>query len=234
MPSFSNPEIDKTDIVGGKLDLHTLGLSTSIAIEYLEHVKILLEKIKQKQPKVVSHPSFTKVPRFNLYCANEAIAIPYVSPMLAESLENLLPILYQVGDSERFLNSNILFSFRAFDPSKFQLPKYTTTNFANLPFKELTKVILEVYKEACHYFQSFVPNKITQFSIECSCDFIKNYILNKNTPNKAENKSFQDIPKAINAVAITLNCDVKELDEKFLECLKWKNIGIVPDLEVEA
>ncbi|CAG8496409.1 8900_t:CDS:2, partial [Racocetra fulgida] len=102
------------------------------------------------------------------------------------------------------------------DPSKFQLPKYATTNFANSPFKESTE---------------FVPDKITQFSIERSCDFIKNYTLNENTPNKAEDKSF---PKAINAIAITPNCDVKELDEKFLECLKWETIGVVPDLEVEA
>ncbi|CAG8474120.1 18126_t:CDS:2, partial [Racocetra fulgida] len=85
------------------------------------------------------------------------------------------------------------------DPSKFQLPKYATTNFANSPFKKPTKVTLEIYEEA-------------------SCDFIKS-TLNGGIPDKADSK-------AINTIAITPNCDVKELDEKFLECLKWENIGI--------
>ncbi|CAG8551307.1 15874_t:CDS:2 [Dentiscutata erythropus] len=152
------------------------------------------------------------VPRFNLYCANEALAIPYVSPMLAESLGNLPPILCQVGGGERFLDSNILFSFRASDPSKFQIPKYATMNFVNSPFKKPTDVTLEVYEGACHCFQ-------------------RNNTLNESIPKEAENKSFQGIQKTINTIAINPNCDIKELDEKFLECLNWENIGVVPELE---
>ncbi|CAG8486247.1 14028_t:CDS:2, partial [Dentiscutata erythropus] len=211
MPSCWNPEMDKTDFIGSP-------------IEFLEIVKKFSE----------GHPSFTKVPRSNLYCANEALAIPYVSPMLAESLGNLPPILCQVGGGERFLDSNILFSFRASDPSKFQLPKYATMSFANSPFKKPTNVTLEVYEGACHCFQKRAPDeKISKFSIKRSYDFIKNHTLNESIPNEAENKSFQGIQKSINTIAVNPNCDIRELDEKFLECLNWENIGVLPELEVD-
>ncbi|CAG8551329.1 15875_t:CDS:2 [Dentiscutata erythropus] len=220
MPSGWKSEMDETDFIEGTL------------IEYLDRVKNFSEQIKQKKTKVVGHPSFNKVPRYSIYCANEALAIPYVSPMLAESLGNLPPILCQVGGGERLLDSSILFSFRASDPSKFQLPKYATINFANSPFKKPTDVTLEVYEGACHCFQDIVPDeKISKFSIKRSCDFIKNHTLNESIPNEAENKSFQGIQKIINTIAINPNCDIRELDEKFLECLNWKNIGVLPELE---
>ncbi|CAG8498708.1 9727_t:CDS:2 [Dentiscutata erythropus] len=230
MPSYWEPEMDKTDYTIGALNTRRLDPTSTMSIEYHERAKILSEKIKQKKPKVVGHPSFIKVPRFRFYCANEALAIPYVSPMLAESLGNLPPILCQVGGGERFRDSNILFSFRASDPNKFQLPKYATMNFANSPFKKPTEVTLEVYDGACHCFQAAISGeKISQFSINRSCDFIKNHILN---PDEVENKSFQSIQKDINAVVINPNCEIRELDEKFKECLNWENIGVVPELEV--
>ncbi|RIB10865.1 Alpha/Beta hydrolase protein [Gigaspora rosea] len=172
-------------------------------------------------------------PSSMLYCENEALAIPYISPMLAENLGNLPPILCQVGGGERFLDSNILFCFRASDPSKFQLPKYATTNFINSPFKEPTEVILEVYDGTCHCFQKMIPDKISQFSIIRSCDFIKNHTLKENTPDEAANKSFQEISKIITTIAINPNCEIRELDEKYLQCLNWENIGVVPELEVD-
>ena len=84
--------MDKSDMLPGRLCLPALGPPGPMSIEYLKRVKILSEKIKQKKPKVVGHPSFTKIPRIRLLCANEALAIPYISPMLAESLGNLPPI----------------------------------------------------------------------------------------------------------------------------------------------
>ncbi|CAG8754978.1 6162_t:CDS:1, partial [Funneliformis mosseae] len=93
MPSYWDSEMDKSDMIRGTLCLPSLGPPCPMSIEYLERVKILSEKIEQKKPKVVGHPSFIKFPRIRLYCANEALAIPYVSPMLAESLGNLPPIL---------------------------------------------------------------------------------------------------------------------------------------------
>ncbi|CAG8660212.1 25523_t:CDS:2, partial [Gigaspora rosea] len=228
MPSIWSPEMDKTDFLPCTRKIPNLGTS-SMSIEYHKRAKVLEEKIKQKNPNVVGHPSFTKAPRFLLYCANEALAIPYVSPMLAESLGNLPPILCQVGGGERFLDSDILFSFRASDPSKFQFPKYATMNFTNSPFKKPTKVILEVYDEASHCFQEVFQDKITDFSITRSCDFIKN-TLNKNIQDEADNKSFQGIHKNITAIAINPNCEIRELEEKYLECLKWENIGVIPEI----
>lgn len=211
--------MDETDFIPGSLCMIKLGPPCPMANEYLDRVKILSEKIKQKKPNVVSHPSFTKVPRFGLYCANEALAIPYVSPMLAESLGNLPPILCQIGGAERFRDSGVFFSFKASDPSKYQLPKYAMTNFANSPFKKPTKVTLEVYDELSHGFQIFPFEKITQFSLKRAYDFIM-------APDDKGN-----VQTTINAIAINPNCDIRELDAKYMNCLTWENIGVVPDVE---
>ncbi|RIB26218.1 Alpha/Beta hydrolase protein [Gigaspora rosea] len=231
MPSIWDPEMDKTDYLPGDLGISKFKSVVTMSNEIHEQAKLLAEKIKQKKPKVVSHPSFTKVPRFRLHCANEALAIPYVSPMLAESLGNLPPILCQVGGGERLLDSSILFSFRASDPNKFQVPKYVTMNFANSRFKKPTEVILEVYDELFHCFQRMIPDKISEFSIKRSCDFIKNQTLNKNISDEADRKSLQGINKTITAIAISPNCEIRELDERYLECLNWENIGVVPEVE---
>ncbi|CAG8501544.1 2245_t:CDS:2 [Scutellospora calospora] len=238
MASLWKPEMDKTDFVP-KLTSSAYRTCTNIgppcpmSIEFLDHVKILAEKIKKKKPNVVGHPSFTKIPRYHFYCANEALAIPYISPMLAESLGNLPPILCQVGGGERFLDSNILFSFRASDPNKYQLPKYTTTNFANSSFKNPTEVTLEVYDEAFHCFQAFViDEKISQFSLKRAGDFIKQHIPNESS-DEAESKSIQgktNVQTTMNAIAINPNCEIRELDMEFLTCLEYENIGIFPDV----
>ncbi|CAG8833947.1 13861_t:CDS:2, partial [Racocetra persica] len=93
MPSKRDPEIDKVDFTPSKLDYFANLPSSPAMEEYLANAKALANKIALKNPKIVSHPSFTEIPSFNLYCPNEALAIPYVSPMLAESLGNLPPIL---------------------------------------------------------------------------------------------------------------------------------------------
>ncbi|KAF0541504.1 calmodulin-dependent protein kinase [Gigaspora margarita] len=50
----------------------------------------------------------TLIPRFQLCYTNEALAIPYISPMLAESLRNLPPILCQIGGFERLRDETIV------------------------------------------------------------------------------------------------------------------------------
>ncbi|KAF0529937.1 alpha/beta-hydrolase [Gigaspora margarita] len=80
-----------------------------------------------------------------------ALSIP--SPMLAESLENLPPILCMISD------------------------------------------------------------KIIEFSIKRSCDFIKNHTLNEYISDDANIKSLQGIYKTITAIAISPNCEIRELDE---------------------
>ncbi|CAG8814914.1 28073_t:CDS:2, partial [Dentiscutata erythropus] len=90
-----------------------------------------------------------------------------------------------------------------------------------------TEVNLEVYDGACHVFPIIIPTeKVSQFSIKRSCNFIKNYTLNESIQDKAEGNS-------IDAIVINPNCDIRELDAKFLECLSWENIGVIPEVEVE-
>ncbi|CAG8447218.1 26095_t:CDS:2 [Gigaspora rosea] len=187
MPSNWDPEMDKTDYLPAELGISKFKLVVSMSTEFHEQAKFLEEKIKQKKTK-------------------SALAIPYVSPMLAESLGNLPPILCQVG-----------------------VPKYATMNFANSLFKNPTEVILEVYDELFHCFQRMIPDKISEFSIKRSCDFIKHQTL---ISDESDRKSLQGINKTITAIAISPNCEIRELDEKYLECLNWENIGVVPEVEV--
>ncbi|CAG8519460.1 6873_t:CDS:2, partial [Scutellospora calospora] len=221
MPSFWNHDMDKTDHVPRKLIFPKLGPPCPMSIEYLERVKIVSERIKQKKPKVVGHSSFTKFPRIRMYCANEALAIPYVSPMLAESLGNLPPILMQVGGGDRLRDAGVLLSFRASDPCKYQVPKFATENFENSPFKKPTEVTLEVYDEACHCFMPF--EKIAQFSMQRAVDFIKYHTLEKDGSNSVQT--------TINAIAISPDCEIRELDEEYKDCLKYENIGALLDEE---
>ncbi|CAG8742801.1 10929_t:CDS:2, partial [Gigaspora rosea] len=93
MQSFWDAEIDKVDFLPKKLGFREIGPLSPVADEYIVNAKALSDKIAQKKPTIVGHPSFTEIPRFQLYCANEALAIPYISPMLAESLGDLPPIL---------------------------------------------------------------------------------------------------------------------------------------------
>ncbi|CAG8673593.1 37234_t:CDS:2, partial [Gigaspora margarita] len=136
---------------------------------------------------VVGHPSFTKVPRFKLYCVNEALAIPHISSMWLKVGKFTTYFMSSLWWS-KISDSNILFSFKASNPSRFQLPKYATTNFINSAFKNPIDAILEVYDGTCHCFQKIIPDKISQFSINRSCDFIKNHMFKKNTSDEAANK----------------------------------------------
>ncbi|CAG8755819.1 7968_t:CDS:2, partial [Dentiscutata heterogama] len=80
MPSFLEPEMDKTDHISKFLAFLIIGSPCPMSIEYLKHVKIVSERIKQKKLNVVGHSSFSKFPRIKLYCTNKALAIPYISP----------------------------------------------------------------------------------------------------------------------------------------------------------
>ncbi|CAG8645683.1 20105_t:CDS:2 [Gigaspora margarita] len=100
MPSFWDDLVDKVDILPKILGGRKIWPSSPAADEYIANVKALSNKIAQKKPTIVGHPSFTKVPRFQFYCANEALAIPYASPMLAESLGDLPPILFMFSFSK--------------------------------------------------------------------------------------------------------------------------------------
>ncbi|RIB19220.1 Alpha/Beta hydrolase protein [Gigaspora rosea] len=235
MPSFWDDLVDKVDILPKILGGRKIWPSSPVADEYIANVKALSNKIDKKKPTIVGHPSFTKVPRFQFYCANEALAIPYASPMLAESLGDLPPILFQVGELERVRDEAIFFSFKAAFPHEYQIPSYATKNFVKSPFKNPTKVILEVYDDMPHCWHMFSFSKPCKVAFERCCDFIKRV-----TSVKDNNTSMIDLLKedvvspsilispSLVAMRVSTNGEIKELNEADRNCLKYSKIGIVP------
>ncbi|CAG8757710.1 29769_t:CDS:2, partial [Racocetra persica] len=235
MPSKWDSELDKVDYIPAALDYFANLPSSPVMEEFLVNAKALADKMVLKNPKIVSHPSFTEIPRFNLYCPNEALAIPYVSPMLAESLGNLPPILCQVGGGERFLDEAILISHKAASPHEYLLPSYATKNFEKSHFKKPTKVILEVYDDMPHAWHLYTFPKPTQVAIERCQDFIKRV-----TSTDDNNISMIDLIKedvvspsisvSPSFIAMRVGTDgtIRELNETDRDCLKWDKIGIVP------
>jgi hypothetical protein len=68
---------------------------SQVEIEYKEKAAALTARIKKQNigPKIW-HDSFDRPEgRIQMYAPNEGLAIPYVSPMLAESLGDLPPLL---------------------------------------------------------------------------------------------------------------------------------------------
>ncbi|CAG8688159.1 2362_t:CDS:2 [Dentiscutata erythropus] len=236
MPSFWNAELDKVDIVPRELGVHKIEYSSPVADEFIVNAKALSDKIAQKKPTIVGHSSFTEVPRIHLYCANEALAIPYVSPMLAESLGDLPPILCQVGELERARDEGILLSHKAAFPHEYQLPSYATKNFEKSPFKNPTKVILEVYDDMPHYWQVMSSSKPSQIAIKRCGEFI-----NRVTSVEDNNSSIVDLLKedvspsisispSFIAMKVNTNGEVRELNKTDRDCLKWARIGVFVNL----
>ncbi|CAG8560766.1 14070_t:CDS:2, partial [Gigaspora rosea] len=94
MPSMWTAELDKIDTLPSKLGFFDIGAPSPAWEEYLVATKALAEKIALKKPTIVSHPSFTEVPRFQLYCANEALAIPYVRQVHQPYLKNFVLLTF--------------------------------------------------------------------------------------------------------------------------------------------
>ncbi|KAF0455197.1 alpha/beta-hydrolase [Gigaspora margarita] len=232
MPSFWDTEIINADLIS---DTFSIRPSSSLADEFIANAKALSDKIAQKTPAIIGHPSFTEVPRFQFYCTNEALAIPYISPMLAESLGNLPPILCQVGEFERLRDEAILLSYKAAHPQEYQLPSYSSKNFEKSPFKKPTKVILEIYDDMPHVWQMFSFSKSSQVAFEHCGEFIKRVtsIENNNTSmidllkEGVVSPSVSISPSFI-AMRVSINGEIKELNESVQNCLKWDKIGIVP------
>ncbi|KAF0511809.1 alpha/beta-hydrolase [Gigaspora margarita] len=235
MPSFWNAELNKIDLIPSKLGFYDIGAPSPASEEYFVTAKALADKIALKKPTMVSHPSFTEVPRFQLYCANEALAIPYVSPMLAESLGNLPPILCQVGGDEKLRDESILISYKAANPHEYQLPSYATKNFEKSPFKNPTKVILEVYDDMPHGWHALTFSEPSKIAFERCGDFIKRVTsIEDNNISMIDLVKEDLVPPSISvypsliAMRINTNGEIKELNEADRDCLKWDKIGIVP------
>ncbi|PKY45883.1 alpha/beta-hydrolase [Rhizophagus irregularis] len=99
---------------------------SQVSKEFKEKAAALTAKIKKQNlgPKIW-HDSFDRTDgRLELYAPNEGLAIPYVSPMLAESLCNLPPLLLVAGDDERLRDEIIYFAHRSAEPTKYKGPSY--------------------------------------------------------------------------------------------------------------
>ncbi|CAG8594043.1 17102_t:CDS:2 [Cetraspora pellucida] len=223
MPSFMDAEMDKTDYIPSNLGLFTNYPSSPIMDEYHTNAKVLADKIALKKPTIVGHPSFTALPRFNLYCPNEALAIPYVTQ--------------QVGGDERFRDESILISHKAASPHEYKLPLYATKNFEMSSFKKPTKVILEVYDDMPHAWHLIPFCKPSQIALERCCDFIKRAVsIDDNNTSMIDLIKEEEVSSSISVspsfIAMRINPDgmIRELNETDRDCLKWDKIGVVPNI----
>jgi hypothetical protein len=67
---------------------------SQVSKEIKEKAAALTAKIKKQNGPKIWHDSFVRTDRRSqIYVLNEGLAIPYVSPMLAESLGDLPPLL---------------------------------------------------------------------------------------------------------------------------------------------
>jgi acetyl esterase/lipase len=70
-------------------------VESQVLIDHKEKAAALTARIKKQNlgPKIWDDSFDKSEGRIHLYAPNEGLAIPYVSPMLAESLGNLPPLL---------------------------------------------------------------------------------------------------------------------------------------------
>jgi len=186
-----------------------------------QKAKELSEKIQlniDNKPKFW-HESFDRDGRLQFYASNEGLAIPYVSPLFAESLGGLPPILVQTGDIEKFRDESIYLAHKAANPEKYNFPYYNAEKFKKSPYKTPTKVVLEVYEEMPHVFQIFGDiHPSSQTAVNRTSEFIKRLL----SGEEEEEKGFK-------AFRVTGKGEIiEELRKEHYETLEWKNIGVVP------
>ncbi|CAJ0766466.1 22336_t:CDS:2 [Entrophospora sp. SA101] len=223
MPSVKDPRCDETDYLS--TDAAHKTTSPVWWEEFEQKAKELSEKIQlnvDNKPKFW-HKSFEHDGRLQFYVSNEGIAIPYVSPLYAESLGGLPPILVQTGDGEILRDENIYFAYKAANPEKYNLPHYNAEKFKNSPYKTPTKVVLEVYEEMPHVFQLLAGDNISStIAFERTAKFIEQLL------------SGEEGEKELKALQITYKGEIIEkLKDEHYKLLEWENVGIVPS-DIEA
>ncbi|PKK72849.1 alpha/beta-hydrolase [Rhizophagus irregularis] len=193
---------------------------SQVSKEFKEKAAALTAKIKKQNlgPKIWPD-SFDKPDgRLEMYAPNEGLAIPYVSPMLAESLCNLPPLLLVAGDDERLRDEIIYFAHRSAEPTKYKGPSYNAGKFEKSPFQTPTNTTLEIYEEMLHVFQGMEHASTTK-SYERTVEFINRVtnVLNEPLPPSSYN--------CINAKG-----EFGPLKEHHKKVLNWEKIGIVPNI----
>ncbi|CAB4408384.1 unnamed protein product [Rhizophagus irregularis] len=178
----------------------------------------------QKNPeiKIIGDESLKRIGNqsVSFYVVNEGLGIPYVSPMLAESLGGLPPLLIIAGNVERLRDEAIYLAYRASNPEKYRLPKYEV-DFDNSRFKSPSKqVILEIYDEMFHnfHYSSLEAAKVT---VRRASEFISTVIQEALQANPTSNK--------FETYKITYQGEVQNFDESSIEnVLTWDKAGVFP------
>src|SRR5687767_13423286 len=96
MPSFFDPIMNETDILPAKPGFKFTNNQNSTAYsEFKARAEIISRNIQQQPDiKLIGDDSLKRIGEpINFYIANEGLGIPYVSPVLAESLGGLPPML---------------------------------------------------------------------------------------------------------------------------------------------
>jgi len=104
MPSFYDQMMNETDILPPKQGNLFMNNTNSIAYnEFRQRTGVITRNIQlQSEIKLIGDDSLKRIGQLvNLYVVNEGFAIPYVSPMLAESLGGLPPMLIVSSNIER-------------------------------------------------------------------------------------------------------------------------------------
>ncbi|CAG8536269.1 11353_t:CDS:2, partial [Diversispora eburnea] len=200
MPSVLDPRFDNTDYIPNS-GFDDLPPSPALN-EYKRKAKKLSNRINAGTQSPIWDESFNRDERIQLYVNNEALGIQYVSPICAESLAGLPPMLIQAGNGEKLRDEAIYFSFKASQPDKYKLPAYNAGKFERSPFKTPTNVTLEIYEDMPHVFQLF--------------DFSK--------PAKISTQHFTKSTYSF----ITTKGKTLPLNNEHMEVLKWTEVGKVP------
>ncbi|GBB95244.1 hypothetical protein RclHR1_00250042 [Rhizophagus clarus] len=226
MPSFINPALDKLDSLPQLPGFLFPKDTNSIAYhDFRTSTSNIMRKIRHNpEIKLIGDDSLKRIgdQSINFYIVNEGLGIPYVSPMLAESLGGLPPMLITAGNVERLRDEAIYFAYRASNPEKYRLPKYEV-DFDNSRFKSPSKkVVLELYDELYHSFQA-VPVESSKVCIRRAGEFISNVIQEAPLANPASSK--------FESYFITYQGEVQDLDESSIEnVINWDKAGVFPDV----
>ncbi|CAG8486653.1 5237_t:CDS:2 [Ambispora leptoticha] len=228
MPSVTKKECESSDYLPGYFLTHK---PSPLKEKYEVRAMALEAKIKsfkELNPKIHCHPCYKMAERrIHTYAANEALAIPYVSPLLAEDLSGLSPLLLQAGNGERLRDESIYFAHKASHVKEYQLPEYNdTNNEKSTSLKKPTNVKLEVYEEMPHVWQVWFFHESAKISYKHAAEFI-----HRVTDNKFKAETFPDAENSISTARITATGEVKPLTKDQLEVLDWQNVGVFPDPE---